>query len=66
MMCKVRGWMDKEGHYDMELKGWMQRRCNMMCKLKWQIDKGEHYDMQMKGWMQRIGHYDVQIKRMDG
>ena len=66
MMCKLRGRMDEKGHYDMELKGWMQPGCNMMCKLKGQIDKGGHYDVQMKGWMQRIGHYDVQIKRMDG
>ena len=37
MMCELKGWMDKEGH------------CNVV----------------MKGWMQR-GHYDVQIKRVDG
>ena len=25
MMYKFKGWMDKGGHYDMELKGWMQQ-----------------------------------------
>ena len=23
MMCKLKGRMDKEGHYDMEMKEWM-------------------------------------------
>ena len=32
MMCKLKGWMDKGGHY-VEIKGWMQ--------------KG-HYDVQIK------------------
>ena len=25
MMCKLKGRMDKGGHYDVELKGWMQK-----------------------------------------
>ena len=25
MMCKFIGWMDKGGHYDIEMKGWMQK-----------------------------------------
>ena len=25
MMCKLKGRMDKEGHYDVEMKGWMQK-----------------------------------------
>ena len=37
----------------------------MMCKLKGWMDKGGHYDVQMKRWMEK-GHYDVQIKRVDG
>ena len=37
----------------------------MMRKLKGWIDKGGHSDVQMKRWMQK-GHYDVQIKRVDG
>ena len=36
----------------------------MMCKLKGQMDKGGLYDVQMKRWME-MGHYDVQIKRVD-
>ena len=24
-MCKLKGWMDKGGHYDVEIKGWMQK-----------------------------------------
>ena len=25
MMCKLKGGMDNGGHYDMEIKGWMQK-----------------------------------------
>ena len=25
MMCKLNGWMDKDEHYDMEIKGWMEK-----------------------------------------
>ena len=25
MMCKLKGWMDKGGHYDVEMKGLMQK-----------------------------------------
>ena len=25
MMCKLKGQMDMGGHYDVEMKGWMQR-----------------------------------------
>ena len=25
MMCKLKGRMDKGGHYDVEMKGWMQK-----------------------------------------
>ena len=25
MMCKLKGWMDKEGRCDVEMKGWMQK-----------------------------------------
>ena len=25
MMCKLNGHMDKGGHYDVEIKGWMQQ-----------------------------------------
>ena len=33
MMCKLKGWMDKGGHYDVQMKRWIQ--------------KG-HYDVQIK------------------
>ena len=26
MTCKLQGRMDKGGHYDVEIKGWMQQR----------------------------------------
>ena len=35
MMCKLKGRMEK-GHYDVEMKGWMQKGGIMMCKLKGQ------------------------------
>ena len=25
MMCKLKGWMDKGGHNDVEIKGWMEK-----------------------------------------
>ena len=25
MMCKLKGRMDNDGHYDIEIKGWMQK-----------------------------------------
>ena len=32
MMCKLKGRMDKGGHYDVEMKGWMQKGRIKMCK----------------------------------
>ena len=32
-MCKLKGRMDKDGHYDVEMKGWIQNG---------------HYDVQIK------------------
>ena len=26
MTCKLKGWTDKGGHYDVEQKGWMEKR----------------------------------------
>ena len=23
--CKLKGWMDKGGHHDVEMKGWMEK-----------------------------------------
>ena len=68
--------MDKGGHYDVEMKGWMQKGGIIRCKLKGRMDKDRHYDVQinwwdgkggimmrkLKGWMDK-DHYDVQIKR---
>ena len=38
MMCKLKGGMDMGGHYDVEIKGWMESVI-MMCKLKGGMDK---------------------------
>ena len=38
MMCKLKGWMDKGGHYDVQIKRWMQK--GALCKFKGQIDTG--------------------------
>ena len=50
MMCKLKGWMDKEGQCDVEMKRWMQK----MCKLKGQMDKGGHNNVEMKGLMEKV------------
>ena len=54
MTCKLKGGMDKGGHYDVEMKGWMQKRVIIRCKLKGRMDKGGHYDMEIKGWMEKV------------
>ena len=54
MMCKVKGRMDKGGHYDVEMKGWMEMRGIIMCKLNGWMDKDRHYDMENKGWMEKV------------
>ena len=40
--------MDKEGHYDVEMTGWMPKGGIIRCKLKGLMDKGVHYDVQME------------------
>ena len=47
MMCELKGQRDKGGHYDVEMKGCLQKGGNMMCKLKGWMDKGGNYDVQM-------------------
>ena len=42
MMCKLKGGIDKAGHYDVEMKGWMRKGDIIMCKLKGRMDKGGH------------------------
>ena len=54
MMCKLKGRMDKGGHYDMEMKGSMQKQGIIMCKLNGWIDKDGHYVMEIKGWMEKV------------
>ena len=46
--------MYKGGHYDVEMKGWMQTQAILRCKLKGRMDKGRHYDVEMKGWMKKV------------
>ena len=53
MMCKLKGRMHKGGHYDVEMKGWMQKR-GIMCKLNGWMDKDGHYDMEIKLWMEKV------------
>ena len=31
MMCKLNRGMDKGGHYDVEMKGWMQKGGALLC-----------------------------------
>ena len=54
MMCKLKVLMDKGGHYDGEMKGWMQKGGIIMCKLKGRINKDGHYDVQINGWMEKV------------
>ena len=53
-MCKLNGRMDKEGHYEVEMKGWMQKGGIIMCKLKGRMDNEGHYDVEKKGWMEKV------------
>ena len=54
MMCKLKGGMDKGGHYDVEIKGVDGKGVIMMCKLKGGMDKIGHYDVEMKGLMEKV------------
>ena len=54
MTCKLKGVLDKGGHYDVEMKGWMQKGGIISCKLKGRMHKGGHYDMEIKGWMEKV------------
>ena len=46
--------MDTGGHYEGEMKGWMQKGGIIMCKLKGRINKDGHYDVQINGWMEKV------------
>ena len=52
MMCKLKGGY-KRGHFDVEMKGWMQKGGIIMCKLKGSMEKG-HYDVQIKRLMIKV------------
>ena len=68
MMCKLKLRMDEGGHYDVEMKEWMQKGGHyyvnegiMMCKLK--VDAKSGIKMcKLKGRLHK-GHYDVQTMR---
>ena len=34
IISELKGRMDKVGHYDVEMKGWMQKGGNVMCNLR--------------------------------
>ena len=34
MMCKLKGGMDKGGHYDVEMQGWMQKGGHSQVQIK--------------------------------
>ena len=63
MMRKLKGWMDKGGYYDVEMKGGYKRGI-IMCKLKGWIDK-EGIMMCKSKCGYKTEHYDVQIKSFD-
>ena len=46
--------MDKGGHDDMEVNGWIENGGIMMCKFKGPMDKGGHCDVEQKGWMEKV------------
>ena len=54
MMCKLKGGMNTGGHYDVEMKGWMQKDGVIRYKLKGRMDKRGHYEVEMKGWMEKV------------
>ena len=49
MMYKLKGWMDKVGHYDEEIKRVDAKRWDVQIKRE-----KEHYDVEMTGWMKRV------------
>ena len=46
--------MVKCGHYDVAIKGWMEKGAIIMCKLKGWMDRDGDYDMEIKGWMEKV------------
>ena len=68
--CKLKWRMDKGGHYDVEMKGWMEKVSIMMCKLKgggWISKLGKLSCGKLgKGGCKRGGIIMCKWKRMDG
>ena len=62
MMCKLKEWMDKGGHYDVEIERVDGTDGIMMCKL---MDNGGQYDVEIKGWIQK-GAIMCDFKWADG
>ena len=54
MMCKLKGRMDKGGHYDVQIKEVDAKGSIMMCKLKGRMDKDGHYDVEIKGGWKKV------------
>ena len=44
-MCKLKGWLDKGGHYKVEMKGWIQKGGILRCRVD---AKSVHYYVQIK------------------
>ena len=53
MMCKLKGWMDNGGNYDVQMKGWMEKGY-IMRKSKGGCKRG-HYDVHSKRRWKREG-----------
>ena len=63
MMCKLKEGMNKGGHYDVDMKGWIQKGGIIRCRLKRQMDKGV---MMLKERVDgKGGIYQVHFKRGD-
>ena len=54
MMYIFKGGMNTGGHYDVEMKRWMEKDGIIRCKLKGRMDKGGHYEVEMKLWMEKV------------
>ena len=47
-------WKSTGEHYDVEMKGWMQKDGIIRCKLKGRMNKGGHYEVEIKGWIEKV------------
>ena len=53
-MCKLKGWMDKGEHRQVEIERADAKGGILRSKLKWWMDNEGHYDVEMKGWMEKV------------